>query len=683
MATFYLDIVNQVNYGQSVSINFGLYAVGDTNGGGSADIRIYGIEYGNEHGLGYVRLSKTVTVPSQTSGSAQIYSNRSYRVNGTSTGACVVVIEVDYKDSSGSKKTQVLKQYLERSRFDAVGDFSDDSFALGMIGMGVAASDITTDIVAGEKYTFVIHDESPVEQYDISVQLTSSEILIGTVSGTGLHDLTVPMAMCSLITTSESERYATVVARRKGTTQQGHFMATAIVPDDVLPTIGDIGWRDGNGHCQPGDGVYDTFATRISDILLWVRAEGAYGSTISRTQFSIDGVIKSVDGMFTEDSPADYGTWSIDGYLEIWVYVTDSRGRVVSKTFDNLLVSAYDYPSVTSSEVTRWDTTENEESDESTNVRTHLVGSISSTAHVVVPGQIDIYVSEPTEEPDWQRVSTTEVTPYAFEKFIDESPYDETETWRFKWVVTDCFGFSVSGETIVYGATPTIDVSPDGESIGFWTTAGGREDTSGKPINGLYLNGDLTLDEGMTVNATGGSDEGFMDIEAMFRPSFNYSSRKFQLDMLQNIALANDRYIAGYNPTGSLVRLLGMNASGKAELSWPTGGMSGRVGKQIWEGAASPGSSITVPELPYYNVFVIYDGGSRSFLAVRTTFGAASAIWGWCFEPQNDNIWVKAFGGDVNSSSPTVMKITWFTQCDIKNNYFNNSEYIKGIRGLL
>lgn len=55
------------------------------------------------------------------------------------------------------------------------------------------------------------------------------------------------------------------------------------------------------------------------------------------------------------------------------------------------------------------------------------------------------------------------------------------------------------------------------------------------------------------------------------------------------------------------------------ELNWTGNGLKGRVMKQIWSGSWTSGS-INVPELPYYNVFVIQNtsSGTESVIAIRT-----------------------------------------------------------------
>lgn len=70
-----------------------------------------------------------------------------------------------------------------------------------------------------------------------------------------------------------------------------------------------------------------------------------------------------------------------------------------------------------------------------------------------------------------------------------------------------------------------------------------------------------------------------------------------------NIYLKNDKAIAGQLTSGNYSSILRMNPSNQVELNWTTGGLKGRVMKLLWEGTLTTGGSVTIPELPYYNVF--------------------------------------------------------------------------------
>lgn len=97
-----------------------------------------------------------------------------------------------------------------------------------------------------------------------------------------------------------------------------------------------------------------------------------------------------------------------------------------------------------------------------------------------------------------------------------------------------------------------------------------------------------------------------------------------------HIHLENNRAIMGRLTSGSWTPMLYMNTSNQVELNWTTGGLKGRVWKTIWSGTLNRGGTITVSELPYYNVFAFLDGtnGIRS-IGLRTNTTRISAIGGF------------------------------------------------------
>lgn len=97
-----------------------------------------------------------------------------------------------------------------------------------------------------------------------------------------------------------------------------------------------------------------------------------------------------------------------------------------------------------------------------------------------------------------------------------------------------------------------------------------------------------------------------------------------------HICLRNGQAITGLLTSGGLSIMLRMNTSNQVELTWTSGGLRGRVWKTIWSGTLSQGGTITISELPYYNVFAFLDGTNNiRSIGLRTNTTRISAIGGF------------------------------------------------------
>lgn len=95
-----------------------------------------------------------------------------------------------------------------------------------------------------------------------------------------------------------------------------------------------------------------------------------------------------------------------------------------------------------------------------------------------------------------------------------------------------------------------------------------------------------------------------------------------------HLYLPNNGAIAAYNAAGeNVISMLRLNASNQVELNWTSGGLKGRVSKEIWSGSANIGNvNLTVPELPYYNVVLAkFSGRSARCIYVREEAGNANS----------------------------------------------------------
>lgn len=97
-----------------------------------------------------------------------------------------------------------------------------------------------------------------------------------------------------------------------------------------------------------------------------------------------------------------------------------------------------------------------------------------------------------------------------------------------------------------------------------------------------------------------------------------------------HIYLGNNMAIVGQLTSGGSSAMLRMNTANQVELTWTSGGLKGRVWKTIWSGTLNRGGTITISELPYYNVFAFLDGANNiRSIGLRTNTTRISAIGGF------------------------------------------------------
>lgn len=72
-----------------------------------------------------------------------------------------------------------------------------------------------------------------------------------------------------------------------------------------------------------------------------------------------------------------------------------------------------------------------------------------------------------------------------------------------------------------------------------------------------------------------------------------------------NVALSNNIWLQGELSSGEFQNICRINENGQVELDWTTGGLKGRVMKELWSGTWSSGTLSGLTELPYYNVLAI------------------------------------------------------------------------------
>lgn len=117
---------------------------------------------------------------------------------------------------------------------------------------------------------------------------------------------------------------------------------------------------------------------------------------------------------------------------------------------------------------------------------------------------------------------------------------------------------------------------------------GGKGVAIGKPSTQANMSIAWPVDMNKTLNVGGTSTHGGL-------ATFN-----------GGMILANNQYLSGKNSSGSAVNVLRVNSSNQVELNWTSGGLKGRIIKQLWSGSFSPNGSatISVPDTNYYQIFI-------------------------------------------------------------------------------
>lgn len=195
--------------------------------------------------------------------------------------------------------------------------------------------------------------------------------------------------------------------------------------------------------------------------------------------------------------------------------------------------------------------------------------------------------------------------------------------------------YDSKGSTIILSQLPPthfiMDVSPQG-GIAFGGPA--LNNKNARFYNNVVFKADMILDYGghLYLYDSSGNSHSFLGITTTGLPILQ-----------SNTMLGNNKQLQGLLADGSdAVNILKINTSNQIEFNWTSGGLKGRVRKQLWAGTWTSGY-LTISDLPYYNVFLIgfsatenddYENGY--LVACRNAAGNVIAGCGAVFNP-NEN----------------------------------------------
>lgn len=127
---------------------------------------------------------------------------------------------------------------------------------------------------------------------------------------------------------------------------------------------------------------------------------------------------------------------------------------------------------------------------------------------------------------------------------------------------------------------------------------------------------DVTVEK-MLAMGSNSSVSGNLNLDIASKFLFNgnafLQARSDGRPMITNdLGLFNNIPLQAQLVSGEFSDILRMNDSDQVELNWTSGGLGGRVMKLLWSGTWSSGT-ISIPEAPYYNVFMVFGTTSTAF----------------------------------------------------------------------
>lgn len=405
----------------------------------------------------------------------------------------------------------------------------------------------------------------------------------GTIAtGVGAsYTYTPPLDFANNVTDATSFNFAIICETYSGQTLIGtkETIITMQIPASIGPSISSV---------TPSDtttlhGIFGAYVQNQSNIKVAVSASSQYGATIASITASLDGLSASGSSPLTLGAPPQSGSRSIA------VTVKDSRGRTASASTP-ITVAAYSAP-VLSARAYRYDTAQQEESDESTTIRVEIYGSVTNVNNAGENSALVAIGYRVKGVPDFTPVnSANRGQSYDFTFDIPNCP--ETSVYEIQVKVTDTVGQSATIELEVGTARPVMDWRGDGTGVAFY----GIADRDGVRVNHRLSIGN---DYGIDLESDAGASVPFVEVQSTGRPT-----------LMNHVGLANTMWLQGQLASGTFTNILRMNADGQVELNWSSGGIRGRVMKTIWSGTLSKGASIGTSDLPYYRIFLIYTNAS-------------------------------------------------------------------------
>lgn len=381
---------------------------------------------------------------------------------------------------------------------------------------------------------------------------------------------------------------------------------SVLLPASFRPIVNTVTPSDTKGY-RTKFGVY---VQGKSILACQTDASGIYNSTISKIDYVIDNKTVSTTDLTIVNT---IGLLEQSGSRTLTTTVTDSRGRTAVQNTD-ITVAPYVSPTFSFSAM-RWDTEDLKESDGSTTVRLVCSGDIPSINSVPVTGTITVQGRQ-KDAAEWLTIGTATVSS-TFEEIFTTLNQSLDYSYEYRATLVDEFETSMLLSDSIGTATPVLEFNATGKGVGIGIVAPETGLDIGMDVN--VKEHDLTVGGDLEVKAPPASEKSQVILTDPTGVNSNVlaSLDDDRLTLLANLFGTDRAFLAshiflnnnidlGALTTGKVqTSILRMNASNQVELNWTSGGLKGRVKKTIYSGYISRGASVTISELPYYNIILV------------------------------------------------------------------------------
>lgn len=432
------------------------------------------------------------------------------------------------------------------------------------------------------------------------------------------------------------------------------------IPGSVMPSMSSAVVDDAEGLLD----MYGAYILNKSSVVVQITAAGIYGSTIKKYEGTMDGVTAT-------GNPVALGVPTQTGERSITVKVTDTRGRAVSAT-RKINVVDYFAPAFASLVAFRADPETMEEEDESTTVYAYFDANfcnVNGSNVNILSSQVKYRQSNTeswTTVQQWSDTALGSGASMSVSHGITIPNCSESNRYEILFSMTDLLGSTTETILEVGTAQPVMDLKSDGEGAAFFAIADKIGVKIGKPVW-------LTKESGIVLENSSGAWLNALMPTAEGRPRFE-----------NHAVLKNNSFLLGELLNGNQSRILGINAEDELELTWTKGGMRGRPFKQIWTGSLEIDSSATinVPELPYYNVLLIYFSNRGAVqIAVRSNISSPDNTYFYGYGAYTDGTSFTKYAMRFQVANGTQVK-NLESMAHVGNGTVQSSGTLSGIRGL-